>query len=370
MKVDYQIRPFEEGDEKSIVKLLQLAFDGWPKLDLHHKSIEHWIWKFSENPHGHSAISIAEWKDEIIGCHHWYPQLVKVGKKKHRCLHGADLAVHPNFRRIGIYNKTINMLQKMTRARDFLYNYWISRNPIVIKSSVNRSSTYNQIRNLVKINDVDKQLEEMPMKNTFFTKWGFLLMKKYNSMRYVFSRSPCVNNEIEINRVKYFDDRIYDFWSNVSFNYNFILVRDKEYMNWRYCDSRGGNFIINQVEEDNKIVGYSVFLINKLLDYHVGYIVDMLALPNRLDIIRALSIDAIDFFNENMVNIINYQVVKGHPYESVLKKCGFIDSGINITIFFNLLRAFDNIEGHSIGPKGKVFLTYGDHDSFPVRLSN
>jgi hypothetical protein len=34
MQEEYRIRSYQPGDEIEIVQLLELVFDGWPKLDL------------------------------------------------------------------------------------------------------------------------------------------------------------------------------------------------------------------------------------------------------------------------------------------------------------------------------------------------
>jgi hypothetical protein len=50
-------------------------------------------------------------------------------------------------------------------------------------------------------------------------------------------------------------------------------------MNWRYCDPARGRFTVRVAERNGKILGYLVFKISE----GSGYIVDLLALPGRID---------------------------------------------------------------------------------------
>ena len=63
------IRQYQEGDEKEIVELLRLAFNGWPNFDLPCTPLEHWQWKYKDNPQNKIIASIAESEGRIVGCH-------------------------------------------------------------------------------------------------------------------------------------------------------------------------------------------------------------------------------------------------------------------------------------------------------------
>ncbi len=55
-----------------------------------------------------------------------------------------------------------------------------------------------------------------------------------------------------------------------------------EYLNWRYSDRRGGDYILKEAIEGERALGYVVLRVNGYQEkYPVGYIVDLLALPGR-----------------------------------------------------------------------------------------
>ena len=59
MSKDSDVRPYIDGDEKELVKLLQFVFRGWPHLNLNCTDLEHWTWKYRDNPNKPSVIVVA-----------------------------------------------------------------------------------------------------------------------------------------------------------------------------------------------------------------------------------------------------------------------------------------------------------------------
>ncbi len=116
-------------------------------------------------------------------------------------------------------------------------------------------------------------------------------------------------------------------------------------------------------------MGYSVLRINRYRrNYPVGFIVDLLTLPDRMDAANALAADAVQFFDYSDINIVNYQVVKGHPYEGVLKRHGFVDSRIKAHVFILPLQDDTLLDKVKQTPASKVLISWGDHDVLPVTM--
>lgn len=60
-------------------------------------------------------------------------------------------------------------------------------------------------------------------------------------------------------------------------------------------------------------------------------------------------------------------VVKGHPYEDVLNRCGFLDSRIDINLFYTSLVNSDELSRIKKSPASRIFFSWGDHDSLPTQ---
>lgn len=370
MDKKYEIRVYRDGDEEEIIRLLQQVFGGWPRFDLSCSPLDHWRWKFVDNPMKMNISIICVKDRKIIGCNHAITVRLKVGDKVVLGTALVDLAVHPDFRRLGITNSFRDFLKDLVARRGFKLNYIVTGNPILIKAIPKNSPRFPfTVTNLVRIRDIDLQLRQMPVENGWFMKLAFTTAKVINDVRNVVTGPMRDKADLTISEIRSFDDRIDSFWEEVSGQYDFMVERKRTYLNWRYCDPRGGDFVVKQAEGDGRILGYSVLRINRYLkEYPIGYLVDLVTPPNRLDVADALAVDAVNYFDSNDINIVNYQVVKNNPYERVLGRHGFIDSKIKIYLFYQP-RGGEDIMKKIIGsPSRRILVCWGDHDVLPVRM--
>jgi len=195
-------------------------------------------------------------------------------------------------------------------------------------------------------------------------KQGYLFLKALSNIRNIFTRPPYSPSEFPIKVINRFDERINLFWDETKEHYKFIVERNQDYLNWRYCDPRGGNYVVKQVEEDGHILGYSVLRINRYrAEYPEGYIVDLLTLPDRLDVASALITDAVHHFDDLEINIVLSTVVKDHPYETLFKRQGFLDSRTEQEIMYRPKQEGSEFDDFRTAPANQLQLQYGDTDS-------
>jgi hypothetical protein len=137
------------------------------------------------------------------------------------------------------------------------------------------------------------------------------------------------------------------------------VLRNKDILNWRYYDSRGGNYKIKIVEEDNKIIGYIVLKIEKK-KITEGYIVDFIKIKSRNDVIELLLNNAIEYFERNNVNSILYLGMYDEELFSILKKYGFINPRRKMTLFYRPIK--DDLISLLNNSKKKQYFSFGDVD--------
>jgi len=365
---EFEVRPSRHGDEEEIVQLLELVFDGWPHMDLQCSPLEHWMWKHIDNPFKKNIVMVAERNGGIIGTNHTILLKIKIGNDVDISGQATDLTVHPDFRGVGV--RTQIRVSKYPRCERAGVKFYlaVSGNPIVIKSEIRRRNPRfpHRILNLVKLDDIDLQIEKMPVKNAWIKKFGYHTVKTMNKLRYAFTDFKHPNQDIKISEATTFDERINEFWSVIAEHYGYIAERSRDYLNWRYCDPRAGGFKVKIATEGSKVLGYGVLKINRFLrDYAVGFIVDLLVLPDQPDVASALVEDAVGYFEENDVNIVNALAIRGHPYEKVLKRHGFLDSGIRFSLFMRGIDKAGLLEVIESCPPSRAFYSWGDHDSLP-----
>jgi GNAT superfamily N-acetyltransferase len=378
LKKNYTVRPYHSGDEEEIVELLELVFDGWPKFDLECTPLDHWKWKYLDNPLKTSFIALGVNEDEIIGANQALPLRIKVGEEVFLGTCGSDLAVHPDYRRIGVKTRTHELKEEMRKPAGVSVTYSVTSNPILIQSRRRRGRPMfpHPLINLVRIRDIGRQIKAMPIKHAWLTKMGFNVVRIINDIQNVF-RASKFDEEFRVREIHAFDERIEPFWEKVSKHYRFIIERNMDYLNWRYCDPRAGGFIVKQAENDEgEILGYVVIRINRYRkDYPIGFIADLITLPGKLDVANLLVADAMKYYDALDVNIVNFLVPKNHPHEYVMKRNGFLNSRLKIDLIFHPIEnerlpieKENFLERLKSFPLDKVYFTYGDIDSFPVDM--
>lgn len=363
MESQLLVRKVLDGDEAKIVELLSLVFEGWPNFNITYPKIEHWKWKFLDTPHDEVLITVAEVDEKIIGCHHQIPQRIKMENGVVPCSMAVDFAVHPDFRRKGISKQISELNDEVAEALGVKYVFWVSGNPIIIKSSMKVYPYLPfKILHLVNINNVDRHLLYNKVDNKLIKKTGFLTLKTISKIKNLLKNKPKKLNKGEIYKIDKFDTDINNFWIHASKHYKFIVERNANYLNWRYCDKRGGEYSIYLIKDEEIIKGYLVLRITqKNRDYQEGYIVDLFTLPDRNDLAEQLILKAIDYFKENEINAVNCWMIKKHPYEKILRRYGFIDSKNKMQFFY---QSFDSsrILENEVFSVNEVYLSYGDVD--------
>ena len=370
------VRHYHPGDEEVIVDLLETTFGRWPNFSLDREPIDHWKWKYLDNPFKVNSTIVGELAGEIVACRHDQPIKLKIGDETLFCNLGSDLAVHPDHRRKG-YSKCLSTLSRESKQRyGYAFSYFVSSNPMWVQRLEKRQRATHfphQILNYVRIFDIDLQLEKMPVDGPLVKKYGYLSIEVLNKIRNVFSEKIDYPKK-NIETLNVFDEVYQRFWDELVAQYDFIVDRSSSYMNWRYLDPRAGNFTVLKADDEG-FQGYIVLFVNQIIGgYPIGFIVDMLTHRDDIHTAHQLVENAVDYFIKNSVNIINCLGFKNQHYVKALQMNGFVNSMIEIKIFHGRsgLRSNDEtlINKLRTSRNDRVHFMYGDIDSLPSALSN
>jgi GNAT superfamily N-acetyltransferase len=367
---DLSFRPYELGDGEKIIELLDIVFNGWPNHDLECTPLEHWMWKTGGGKNASLGV-VCVHNERIVGSLQSIPRSIWIGEASLLGSYGVDFAVHPDYKGRGISTRLNAITDGLLVDSGVAFSYAIVGNPILVKAYSKRYPEFpHPLMNLVRIRDIDAQLEALPMKRPWLVKLGYGAFRLLNTaQRRLYLPEP-QKTGFKIKRLDRFDERADDLWEEVSVDHDFICDRKADYLNWRYCDPRAGDFITMIAEgDDEELLGYSILRVNRYLEgYPVGYIVDLLGRPRRMDVIEALAAHSLEYFDTNNVNIVNCLVAKGHPHEKALKSLGFVDSRVKIRIFIDEYERKSLFKRIVRSPPSRIHFSWGDHDSLPVRV--
>jgi len=308
---------------------------------------------------------VAEIEGKIIDTLQSIPMKVLVNDRSLKCILGGDAAVHRDYRRMGVRNRiSQQLIGKRIASTKMLYT--VTRNPIAMKMlSKERDKFPFKVLNLTRIRNIDLQLKAMPMPNPNIIRLGFKALKTVNSMRSILAGAG--GSDLEpLRGIEDFLSKADSFWKKIKEEYSYSVERDREFLEWRYVDERGGNYEISYLCEEDQLVGFLVSTVNRInTDYPVGFIVDMLTLPGRMGVANILVKEAVRVFDEDDGNIVNVLSVKGHPFEKIYKRYGFLDSRVDVNIFHTEYGVDDQLqrEINQLNVPERIHFTYGDIDS-------
>ena len=120
-----------------------------------------------------------------------------------------------------------------------------------------------------------------------------------------------------------FDERFDRFFDEAAGQFAFVQVRSAEYLTWRYLDPRAPRATVAAaVDSAGEVLGYVAYKLHGAR----GSILDVLALPGRLDVVRSLVAHADEAFTRAGASAAQCWLPNVHPYRAVLRAHGFYDS--------------------------------------------
>jgi len=318
-KKEFTYRNYKEGDEKEIILLLKSVFKS-PKFD----DEKYWNWLHKDNPAKMSKISVVEYDRKIIGHCGLVPAFMMIDNKLQIGFYAANIAVHQNYRRLGIFSNlwrhAYNSISK--EESPIIYCY---PSKLTFPWYIKKSGWFEipclpmlykplDLKYLLRAKIKNKYLLKAIRPLEFFLEKIFFRNKKY------------ISDGLEIKKVAFLDDKIDELWKNASKGKKIITVRDKRYLTWRYLKNPKYNFTIFTGEREGKILGYIVIRLFQVDKYSKGsMIVDFLTLPGRDDVLHDLIIKAIQYCKEEGAYATRCYIQDKYYY-NFLRKMGFIQN--------------------------------------------
>lgn len=363
--MNLETRAFQSGDERGIVALLENVFNGWPNGHVGVDSLDHWIWKYRSDGHEGDVVVTLD-GDRIIGCHHGTCFVLRMGTRLFRSTYGSDMAVHVDYRGNRISRVQTDLLYSLRSQRGVESVLSLASNPRNIASLEKRWPRFPfHLENLVLIFDIDLHLKMIPMERSLLMKYGFLGVSMLNNL---INRRKLVHLVYSFESLVHFDERFDAFLDSVNSGYDFMVGLSSEYLNWRYCDERAGEYLVHAVFSGTDLKGFYVLGFNRTIPgYPIGYVMDFLCLDDA-DLENALMNDLLDTVRKMNINIVNFLGVKNGRYEKLFNGFGFVNSLIDFHLFYKYFEEKDPFAVLSGVSSDRVYFSWGVHDTLPSGL--
>jgi hypothetical protein len=131
-------------------------------------------------------------------------------------------------------------------------------------------------------------------------------------------------NGLTITKISSFDERINGLWEKVLNDYEIIVVRDKEYLNWRYVDIPDVDYAIYVAEREGQILGYTVLRCQEQMGLVSGRIFELVVPLGHDEVAKSLILKAIEFFKEAKADLVLYRMIADKTVGKIFRKSGFI----------------------------------------------
>jgi GNAT superfamily N-acetyltransferase len=285
------IRWAAAGDQLALLDLLTEAFNGWPKLDASVDPIDYLRWKYADIGvrSGRQGIAVADGR--VVGAIPLVTRTFLVDGRRMQAATAWDVAVHPDYRRYGI----MMLLQEFERG---------------------------QYRNSLDLNFGYEALHPAMVRGREKIGNWRTMSHQIDVRQATLDRRTQVGSSaagFTIEAVERCDERFDAIGEAVAGMFRLVPLRNASYLNWRYRDRRAGDFTIFAATNLGELLGYSAVRISD----GVGYLADLLALPERQDAAVALLSYALQRFRDAGVRIAECWLPAHHVYRHLVADAGF-----------------------------------------------
>ena len=298
-----RLHRYKKSDREEVFTFLGLAYPD----TVRNRLIKQWDWKYDSNPFNYDLepyIILAKKGNKIVGMMGDIPLRVSICGEIYWITNGSDLAVHPDHRRQGLAKNIIeqNMIDHPLNIS------WLNK---ISRRAVSTLSTYycHRLSNWVKIINYSKVFRQMTGKN-LSPRWCDLFASGINKITRPLKR-PQSSSDITIARMTNFDERAYDLWQKIQGDYPVLIVRDLQYLKWRYLDRPDVSYIMIAATKGTDLAGYMIFRLGEKRGMQIGYLVDFLVEGKSPLVFSLLVEKAVSCLIKESADVISCQTTTG-----------------------------------------------------------
>jgi N-acetylglutamate synthase-like GNAT family acetyltransferase len=267
----WSIRPYENGDEEGIFALWKAVYPEHP-YD-REQWMRRWQWMYRANPSGVGVVCLAEHDGRIVGQAAEVPMTMKIGSESVLASLGLDAMTHPDYRHQGMYAALVKARRAESKARGILATYSF---PNAVSYIVGQKLEACEIAKMQKVvrplnwwNALRIQTKNRALLTIGGVAGGLL------DTLFFRSRKTPIPKGLTIAQVPCFDERIDELWEKVSDQYQIMVMRNKQYLDWRYVTAPDRDYLIYVAERSEAVVGYLVLSRKQVDRAEIGIIIDV-----------------------------------------------------------------------------------------------
>jgi len=357
-KYNWTARPYTKDDLAEYLKLT-LSEHG-ESADISNAPYIKWL--YEQNPAGEVNMWLAEADNKIVGSYSTIPVGLLVNGKTILGSQALNILTHKDYRGKKIFITLAELsYQNGFKDRNIALIYGLPNK--MIYSGYPKYLNFTNIGNmplLIKINNLGDLLKEQ---SRFIPSWFFNLAGKcvFRRQRLSYDRK-----RLKIEEVVSFDDRVDRLWKANKNLFENIVVRNKQYLNWRYMNNPTRKYAAFSIADlaDN-LKGFVVCKTTSIRGIKAGLIGDLFVEKNDGQIADLLIKKAEEYLCEQGSNLLSTLLFKHIPFYNTFLRNNFIKypSFLGSKSFPVIVRSMDKKQRFISGLE-KWYLTMGDFDIF------
>jgi hypothetical protein len=236
-------------------------------------------WKYFTNPVGEAVVAIAVSAGQVVSVVAAVPKRVRVGSETLLAFELGDFITAENYRKRGLFSSLIQMVCDEAGQRGAVFVY-VRPNSISFRI-LSRELSFLEVRK------IDERRYVVPS-GLIHRKTGIApalvrgLGADWAAGRILM---PSAERPITVSQTTRFGADMDELWEIASRRYSLALVRDRQYLNWRYADSPTP-YLLWVARRDGQTAGYAIGLLSR--SQPIGYLVDLFTDPEDKDASAAL----------------------------------------------------------------------------------
>jgi GNAT superfamily N-acetyltransferase len=355
----WTMRPYQEGDEKEILKLFYTVM-GWEL------TLDRWRWLYRDNHMDQMIITLAVGNDgEVVGQCAIRPIWMKVGDEKRVAAQSLDAMVHPDYQRQGIFTDLVREAygEAARKGMPFVYGFPNKNAHGLLARKANRIDLWQSPPIWLRVVNARSVARQRIGAGPVAAVAGWFAGAAFGMFYRLRRRGLPAGCRIE--RVSRFDDRLDRLWSRASHGYPVAVVRDREYLNWRYVENPTEHYELFRVERDGDLAGYAVLKEENRFGLSLGFVVDLLTIADDPALDAGLIGEAVRYFERAGIDIVGCLMLEHTPYARALRANGFIQVPARLfpqEVNCSVRPQSGDIPADFIIDPRNWYITWGDHD--------
>lgn len=350
MEKKWLMREYTDEDKENVFDLRRAVYNGPFNYD-------EWDWKFQS-----SKILVAvNDKDEVVSLRPTVKIKLKFKDKILTAGMNVDVMTHPDYQRMGIFSSLVDESFKKLNEEKIHIVYTFPNN--FSFPGYQKRIKWNHVASIPLL---VKVINPKNVVNYYIT--NSYVQKCINPLASTFNRMLSKNNKhnvknLLIEEVTFFDKDYDRLWQELSNQFEIAVVRDSNYLNWRYLERPDYNYKAFSARRDGNLTGYIVLREDNLFNFKLGLIVDIISKDT--ETFNLLISHAYEIFKDKNIDIMGCLMLNTSSYFNELKKAGFINLPKKFTpkeFYFVVKADEDIISKDEVYSSKNWFLTFGDID--------